>query len=415
MNSAPNIIRQLACTLTFLLVLGVATWNAQAQSPTTIAGRTIQLTISSGSSPFASSGVYRFLPSALDSSYAIVPISGPVSPSTGTHSYTKTGANTASLSLADSLVPGSLTVNCTFTTANSGTYLLTGSSFPGKSQTGTFFLYSGTSPTSLAGYTITVQITSGASPYASNGSYNFLPAASGNTYNVVGISGVANSSGTYSYTRIPTTSGYISYNDSIGGSGFTDTLSFDSSTTGTLFLKKSGGSGYQTGTFTMVAPTAPSISTHPQSQTVTTGSGVTFSVVASGTAPLTYQWRKNTVDIPGATSASYNISSAQSTDAATYSVLVSNIAGSALSSGGVLTVSVPPPPRPTLTAPAWSLANGFGLGSSSQSGASYRVQVSTNLSSWADLTNLVGTGSTIQIRDSSATNRVRRFYRVVSP
>ncbi|MEN9573867.1 MAG: hypothetical protein RL514_1722 [Verrucomicrobiota bacterium] len=318
-----------------LVLLGLPFAAAYAQSPSTLAGRTIQLTISSGSFPFASSGAYRFLPSALDNAYAIVPISGSIAASSGTHTYTKTAANTASLALADS-VGGALTVSCTFSTANSGSYVLTRSG--GGSQTGTFFIYSGTSPASLAGSTITVIITSGALPYASSGSYQFLPAASGSAYAIDGSPPVADSSGTYSYTRIPTMSGYIAYDDSLGGSGFTDTLSFDSATTGTLFLRKSGGSGYQTGTFTMVAPTSPSISSHPQSQTITVGSGVTFSVSASGSGTLSYQWRKNGSSISGANGSSYTISNVQTAHAGPYDVVVSNFVGTATSSSATLTV-----------------------------------------------------------------------------
>jgi len=275
-------------------------FEVRAQSPTSIAGRTLQLTISSGSFPFASSGSFRFLPSALDSSYAIVPLPGAaVSASTGTHTYTKTGTSTASLALADSF--GALAVNCTFSSANAGSYVLSGL---GSSQSGTFFLFSGTSPASLAGYTVTVAITSGETPFADFGSYRFLPADSGNAYSIVGLVNVANSSGTYSYTRNSTTTGYISYNDSIGGAGFTSQLSFDSAISGTVFLKKSATSGYQTGTFTMVAPSSPSISTQPQSQTITVGSSVTFSVSASGSGTLSYQWRKNGSSIGGATGSS---------------------------------------------------------------------------------------------------------------
>src|SRR5205823_4632831 len=53
------------------------------------------------------------------------------------------------------------------------------------------------------------------------------------------------------------------------------------------------------------AAVAPSITTQPANQTVTAGQTATFSVAASGTAPLTYQWQKNSVGITGATSASY--------------------------------------------------------------------------------------------------------------
>src|SRR5450759_4701550 len=53
------------------------------------------------------------------------------------------------------------------------------------------------------------------------------------------------------------------------------------------------------------AQVVPSITTQPTSQTVTAGQTATFSVTASGTAPLSYQWQKNGTAISGATSASY--------------------------------------------------------------------------------------------------------------
>ncbi len=332
-----NLLWPASLALAAHLLLCPAT--AFAQSPLSIAGRTIQLNISSGSSPFASSGIYRFLPSALDSSYAIVPVSGAVSASTGTHSYTKTGTTTATLAMTDS-VAGSLTAACTFTTASSGTYLLTGSF--GGSQSGTFTLYSGASPAaSIAGYQITVTIRSGASPFASSGSYQFLPASSGNTYSIVGISGVANSSGTYSYTQNSSTTGYIAYDDSLVGLGFTAQLSFDTTTSGTVYLRKAGSSGYQTGTFTMTPPpanVAPTISTQPQSRTTNAGASITFSVIASGTPAPSYQWRKDGTNLAGATSASYTIASPQVSHAGTYTVFISNVAGSVTSAGAVLTV-----------------------------------------------------------------------------
>lgn len=240
--------------LTLLLAfLAASLADVCAQSPPSIGGRTIQLTVSSGSAPFASNGVYRFLPSATDNSYAIVPISGPISASSGTHTYTKTGTSTAQLSFTDSVV-GALTANCTFSTTNSGTYVLTGVSFPGSSQTGTFFLYSGTSPISMAGLNIIVTVTSGAQPFATNGYFQFLPALSGIAYTLIGRSGVADSSGTCSYIQNSPMTGIISFTDSISGAGFSSQLSFDSETTGTVFLRQTVGSGYQTGTFKMASP-----------------------------------------------------------------------------------------------------------------------------------------------------------------
>ena len=54
-------------------------------------------------------------------------------------------------------------------------------------------------------------------------------------------------------------------------------------------------------------PTPPSITTQPGNKTVNPGETATFRVTATGTAPLSYQWRKNGADIPAATSSSYTI------------------------------------------------------------------------------------------------------------
>ncbi len=89
------------------------------------------------------------------------------------------------------------------------------------------------------------------------------------------------------------------------------------------------------------AAVKPSITTQPKSQTVNEGSSVIFSVVATGTAPLTYQWKKNGSNISGATSDSYAISSAKASDDGSYTVTVSNSAGSVTSSAATLTVNVP--------------------------------------------------------------------------
>ena len=89
-----------------------------------------------------------------------------------------------------------------------------------------------------------------------------------------------------------------------------------------------------------VSGTAPKITTQPADQTVAAGKNATFAVVATGTAPLTYQWRKNGAAIGGATSASFTTGGLTSADSgATYSVVVSNAAGTATSRGAKLTVS----------------------------------------------------------------------------
>jgi sugar lactone lactonase YvrE len=75
---------------------------------------------------------------------------------------------------------------------------------------------------------------------------------------------------------------------------------------------------------------------------------VTFSVVASGSPAPTYQWKKGTANIAGATSASYAIASAAATDAGSYTVVATNSAGSVTSAAATLTVN-PTAAAPTIT------------------------------------------------------------------
>jgi pectate lyase/pectin methylesterase-like acyl-CoA thioesterase len=92
----------------------------------------------------------------------------------------------------------------------------------------------------------------------------------------------------------------------------------------------------------METPTPPGITTQPASQTAQAGSNVTFSVVASGTAPLSYQWRKDGADIPGANSATLTLTNVQLSEAGSYSVEVSNNEGVGASDPATLTVTVAP-------------------------------------------------------------------------
>jgi Putative Ig domain/Immunoglobulin domain/Immunoglobulin I-set domain len=88
------------------------------------------------------------------------------------------------------------------------------------------------------------------------------------------------------------------------------------------------------------AATAPSINTQPVNQTVTAGQTATFSVVATGTAPLSYQWNKNGAAISGAVSSTYTTPAATSSDnGAQFTLLVSNSAGSVTSTAATLTVN----------------------------------------------------------------------------
>jgi uncharacterized repeat protein (TIGR01451 family) len=85
----------------------------------------------------------------------------------------------------------------------------------------------------------------------------------------------------------------------------------------------------------------PAVTVQPSSQAAIAGANVTFLVNATGTAPLAYQWRFNGTDLADASGASLTVTNVQAAKAGTYTVLVTNIYGSALSSDAVLTLLDP--------------------------------------------------------------------------
>lgn len=91
---------------------------------------------------------------------------------------------------------------------------------------------------------------------------------------------------------------------------------------------------------------APVITTQPASVTVLSGGSASFSVTATGTEPLSYQWNFNTNPIAGATNSSLSLSGVTTGQAGTYTVAVSNAFGSTTSTGATLTVNTPAPPAP---------------------------------------------------------------------
>ncbi len=83
------------------------------------------------------------------------------------------------------------------------------------------------------------------------------------------------------------------------------------------------------------------ITSHPSNQTVNEGQTATFTVVAGGSEPLSYQWRKDYVDISGATFSSYTTPpTTVGDDRAKFDVIVTNLLGSEISNAATLTVTV---------------------------------------------------------------------------
>jgi pectate lyase len=164
---------------------------------------------------------------------------------------------------------------------------------------------------------------------------------------------------------------------------------------------------------TTYAATAPTITAQPQNQTVAPSNSVTFTVVASGSANLFYQWYFNTNTIlTGATNASLSLNNVASTNAGTYSVIVTNSAGSVTSSVAVLTISSGTHAKPQLASVAFSNGN-FSISVAGDSGVDYIVQASTNLVDWNSIFTNHAATPPFNWSDTGATNFNRRYYRVL--
>jgi GH25 family lysozyme M1 (1,4-beta-N-acetylmuramidase)/uncharacterized protein YpmS len=159
-------------------------------------------------------------------------------------------------------------------------------------------------------------------------------------------------------------------------------------------------------TLTVVSP--PVIAVQPQSKSVFLSSNATFTVTATGTS-LTYKWLFNASAISGATASSYTVSNAQTNNAGSYSVVITNIAGSMTSSNAVLTVILPQPPQfQSVTI----LSNGIvQMVLQGQSGGSYEIDSSSNLLNWVQFMSFVMSNTTYQFSDPSSATNSASYYR----
>jgi hypothetical protein len=112
---------------------------------------------------------------------------------------------------------------------------------------------------------------------------------------------------------------------------------------------------------------APTITTPPANQTVTAGQTASFTVVAGGTAPLSFQWQKNGANIAGATSASYTTAATTTSDSgSTFRAVVNNTVGTVTSAAATLTVNAVPTPGIQVSSTSINFGNGVVGRTSSQ-------------------------------------------------
>jgi hypothetical protein len=154
----------------------------------------------------------------------------------------------------------------------------------------------------------------------------------------------------------------------------------------------------------------PVITTQPQSQTVTAGANVTFTVVASGTPPLSYQWRFNRVPIAGATGPTLVLNAVQVSDAGSYTVVVSNAHGNATSQPAILTVNAAGGVR--LSEVRWVPREGLRFKVTAPVGQRWAVEASTDLRQWIEIGTLEMTTGTREFTDAEAVVFPRSFYRL---
>ncbi|MGV3533728.1 MAG: lamin tail domain-containing protein, partial [Chthoniobacteraceae bacterium] len=88
-----------------------------------------------------------------------------------------------------------------------------------------------------------------------------------------------------------------------------------------------------------ILPPAPTIAEHPTDKSASVGGSASFAVSANGSAPLTYQWRLDGIDLPGKTQPTLALSGITAAEAGVYTCLVKNTAGQAESNPARLTVT----------------------------------------------------------------------------
>ncbi len=148
----------------------------------------------------------------------------------------------------------------------------------------------------------------------------------------------------------------------------------------------------------------------PSSTNAAPGTNVTFSLTATGSPPLCYQWYFNGGAIPFATANTLVVTNLQPGSAGIYSVSVKNAVGGT-NAASMLTVTMPN--RPVLNSSGFLGSGKFQFQINGDAGQTYTLQMSTNLAStnWISILVTNAPADNFNITDPNATN-IERFYRI---
>ena len=155
-----------------------------------------------------------------------------------------------------------------------------------------------------------------------------------------------------------------------------------------------------------------SIAVPPGNLTVTAGQNASFNVVAGGASPLSYQWSFAGTNLVGETNATLTLTNARMAQAGSYTVIVTNSAGSAVSAASLV---VDYPIVTLKTVSNAMTAGGFNFQLSMPAGMNYIVLASTDLQVWTPVATNISVTANDLFFDATATNYNRRFYRVMVP
>ncbi len=203
---------------------------------------------------------------------------------------------------------------------------------------------------------------------------------------------------------LPDAIGYFSLNGNTSSFSITNVQASDATNYNVGITNISGGpaSGLSANAYlTVVTP--------PADQTVLAGSNITFSASAVGSAPSFYRWQFKGTDIPGATNNTLSLAGVQSTNAGLYGVVVTvvtNVVVAPATFTANLSVQTPP----LLSQPLFLNGGNFQMNLQGEANRSYFIDISSNMTNWSLLTNLVYTNGQMPFTDTTATNS-QRFYR----